>query len=85
MGHIERTLRNDYDPSTYEDVLRLVRPNVVGYQNRLREKAASKKAAERVIETNIQNMETSLAEWRKKTDPEASNIPLSMSAASIRF
>ncbi|WP_165569458.1 MULTISPECIES: TIGR02680 family protein [unclassified Exiguobacterium] len=76
MGHIERTLRNDYDPSTYEDVLRLVRPNVVGYQNRLREKAASKKAAERVIETNIQNIETSLAEWKKKTDPEPDIDPM---------
>ncbi|WP_214844132.1 TIGR02680 family protein [Exiguobacterium sp. s150] len=76
MGHIERTLRNDYDPSTYEDVLRLVRPNVVGYQNRLREKAASKKAAERVIDTNIQNIETSLAEWKKKTDPEPDIDPM---------
>ncbi|WP_161566928.1 TIGR02680 family protein [Exiguobacterium sp. SL-10] len=80
VGHIERTLRNDYDPSTYEDVLRLVQPHVVRYQNRLREKVAAKKAAERVIDANIQDVETTLSEWRAKTDPEPAIDPMTKAA-----
>ncbi|QUE86344.1 TIGR02680 family protein [Exiguobacterium alkaliphilum] len=80
VGHIERTLRNDYDPSTYEDVLRLVQPHVVRYQNRLREKVAAKKAAERVIDANIQDVETTLSEWRAKTDPEPTIDPMTKAA-----
>ncbi|WP_070329025.1 TIGR02680 family protein [Exiguobacterium aurantiacum] len=76
VGHIERTLRNDYDPSTYEDVLRLVQPHVVRYQNRLREKVALKKAAEQAINTNIQAVETTLSEWKAKTDPEPAINPM---------
>ncbi|WP_161568816.1 TIGR02680 family protein [Exiguobacterium sp. SH5S13] len=76
IGHIERTLRNDYDPSTYEDALRLVQPHVVRYQNRLREKVALKKAAEQAINTNIQAVETTLSEWKAKTDPEPAINPM---------
>ncbi|WP_214890498.1 TIGR02680 family protein [Exiguobacterium sp. s142] len=76
VGQIERTLRNDYDPSTYEDVLRLVQPHVVRYQNRLREKVALKKAAEQAINTNIQDVETTLSEWKAKTDPEPAIDPM---------
>ena len=76
IGRIERTLRNDYEPSTYEEVSRLVQPSVVHYQNRLREKAAAKKASEEAIQKDIQNVETMLSEWESKTDPEPDTHPV---------